>query len=263
MQFRRSTFIWLLRLAATVIAPMSFSLAVASPMLYTGTVVTDIRVGGTLYQQASVSITFIGNTKDISPVVVPGSTTELTSYTCSSPGYPGYSGDGSGYFSYLTKGNAIVSVSVRGHTLTARLEPDQVFVALDSCNGGIGFGSFTGPGGLEPAYPLGLTFGTARIAAVKSGLTVPRSMSGNAWSCIGYPPTGSGNLPATANGQCTPPDGAPAVPGARPGKRYPLLSDKGEIFFYMPYFVSDSSGLGNWSGSLNRGTFTIAPFADD
>ena len=40
----------------------------AVPMVYTGLVVTDVRVGTTLMHNASLKITFTGDTKDILPV---------------------------------------------------------------------------------------------------------------------------------------------------------------------------------------------------
>jgi hypothetical protein len=88
--------------------------------------------------------------------------------------------------------------------------------------------------------------------ALTSGLWSPANMSGNAWSCIGYPPNGSGNL--TGTGFCLSPDA------------YPLHSDVGDVFVYQPYTsvsTSDGSILGNHSGTLNRGTFSITPAGDE
>jgi hypothetical protein len=252
MRIRRLPPTLVARFAAGAAALLAMALASASPMIYTATVVTDIKVGTQMFHLASVSITFKGDTRDITPVVLPGTTTQIPSSFCI--GTP-YTADGTGYFSYLTKGTAIISITSQGNTLNKTLKPGQVFVALDTCNGGIGIGSFTGPAGLEPAYPLAFTLGTAMVVAVDGGLTTPTSMSGGAWSCIGYPPTGSGNLPAPPNDLCISPD------------TYPLVSVTGDdIYVYMPYFqvsTSDGSVYGNHIGALNRGTFTIAPVIDE
>ena len=58
----------------------------AAPMTYTGIVVTDVRVGTTFMHNASLTITFEGDTDNITPAPV-------TSYYCS--GSPFY---------YLAKG---------------------------------------------------------------------------------------------------------------------------------------------------------------
>jgi hypothetical protein len=208
----------------------------AAPMVYTGLVVTDVRVGTTLMHNASVKMTFEGDSNNIVQVPVP-------SEECG----------GNGYFFYLTQGVARMEIGFGGRTRRARLQDGQVFVAVDECNGGIGFGSFTGPNGLEPAYPLAFTMGTSEYASITdfSPLTGALSVSGVAWSCVGYPPGGASALPATADGNCTPPDS------------YPLASDIGDIFVYQPYF--EYAGLGftgiasNHSGSTNRGVFLVRP----
>ncbi len=146
----------------------------AKPMVYTGLVVTDVRVGKTMMHNASLKITFEGDTDDL--MQVPG----VTSTECL----------GSASFFYLAKGVARMEIEFKGRTRTARLHEGQVFVALDTCNGGIGFGAFLGPNGLEPAYPLAFTLGTAEYAAIidLSPLTTVVGTTGSAWSCIGYPP---------------------------------------------------------------------------
>ena len=209
----------------------------AAPMVYTGLVVTDVRVGTTLMHNASLKITFEGDTNDILAAQVPSS-------ECS--GTPFY---------YLAQGVARMEIEFGGHTRTARLQDGQVFVAVDDCNGGIGFGAFIGPNGLEPAYPLAFTLGTAEYAALDSGspLTGALSVTGSAWSCIGYPPLSIGSLTGTPSGNCTPPDA------------YPLKSDIGDIFIYQPYYELDGPGetsiSSNHSGSTNRGAFLVRPKA--
>ena len=204
----------------------------AQPMVYTGLVVTDVRVGTTLFHNASLKITFAGDTGDIMQVPVP-------STECG----------GVGYFFYLTKGVARMEIEYQGRTRTARLQDGQVFVAVDECNGGIGFGSFTGPMGFEVAYPLAFTMGTAEYAAIiySGPLVGALSVTGSAWSCVGYPPSSVGALPGTANGECTPPDA------------YPLQSDIGNIFIYQPYYEGTTGIDSNHSGSTNRGAFLVRP----
>jgi hypothetical protein len=274
----------LTRIAAGAAALLAASLASAAPMVYSATVVTDVRVGSTMYNKAAVTITFTGDTKDITPVVFTPQMAAALGTTAGAPVLsqfcaPGsnssnvYTGDGSNYFYYLTKGSTVVSVSSQGVTLNSKLKPGQVFVALDACNGGIGFGAFTGPLGLEPAYPLAFTLGTAMTAAVSGGasnspLATPGSMSGNAWSCIGYPPTGSGALPAPPNSACVAPDSTEPVPTGFTQGPYGLHSfNTGDVFIYMPYAVTDGTGptslCCNHYSAMNRGTFTISPNIDN
>jgi len=142
-----------------------------------------------------------------------------------------------------------MEIEYQGRTRTARLQDGQVFVAVDECNGGIGFGSFTGPMGFEVAYPLAFTMGTAEYAAIiySGPLVGALSVTGSAWSCVGYPPSSVGALPGTANGECTPPDA------------YPLQSDIGNIFIYQPYYEGTTGIDSNHSGSTNRGAFLVRP----
>jgi hypothetical protein len=203
--------------------------AMAGPMLYSATAVTDVRVGSTLYSQAVLTIKFVGDTKDIQ--VVPG----VKSTLCS--------GD---VFFLLSKGSAALSVKSQGRTLRARFAPGQVFVALDACSGGIGFGSFTGPSGVEPAYPMAFTLGTAMTVATRGGLLVPADMSGSAWSCVGYPPGPVGALPGTPDQECLSPD------------PYPLQTSAGNVVVYMPYRLSPLYG-DNHIGTAHRGTFSVRP----
>jgi hypothetical protein len=221
-------------LALIAVCALASSLS-AAPMVYTGLVVTDVRVGTTLIHNASLKITFEGDTNDILAVQVP-------SQECS--GTP---------FSFLAKGVARIEIEFGGHTRRARLQDGQVFVALDQCNGGIGFGSFLGPNGLEPAYPMALTLGTAEYTAISDGapLVDRISVTGAAWSCIGYPPLGDDGLPETPTGNCIPPD------------TYPIKSDIGDIFIYQPYSESEIDGsiFSNHSGSTNRSVFLVRPQA--
>ena len=206
-----------------------------SPMVYTANFVTNIKIGDHTYNNATVTIVFKGDTKDIADVSVGGNV--LTSGLCSNNG-------GVGFFKYLQKGVVTISAKSTGRAVTATLAPGQVFVALDSCNGGIGFGSYV-TGNVEPAYPVGFTLGTAMSAAVNGDLSTPGSMSGSAFSCIGYPPNAIGNANGN-NDMCTAPDA------------YPLYSTNiGNVYIYQPY--TTQGHISNHGGSMNRGTFSIAP----
>ena len=229
-------------LAMAVVFALAGSLS-AAPMVYSGVVVTDVRVGRTLLHNASLKITFEGDTGDIQQVVAPGTQTPIPSQECLG---------GAPFFLYLAKGHTRMEIQFQGRTRTASLNDGQVFVAVDECHGGIGFGSFLGPNGLEPAYPLALTLGTAEYTAITFGTPLLSSLSvtGSAWSCVGYPPGGDDALPATPTGNCTPPDA------------YPLKSDIGDIFVYQPYYEGIpgfTDIASNHSGSTNRGAFLIRP----
>jgi hypothetical protein len=209
---------------------------IGRPLLYQSTVVTDIKLAGHTYHKAAVTLSFAGDS-DNTTLVVDKSGNPLSSGAqyC----------NGTGYFFWLPTGTASLVVESGGRTHRAHFSPNQIFVALDTCNGGIGFGSYIGPNGLEPAYPLAFTLGTAMAFAENTlnALATEANMSGNAWSCIGYPPTIVGT-DGNGNGLCFSPD------------LYPLHTDVGDVVFYMPY---TESFLANHVGALNRGTFSIMP----
>ena len=198
--------------------------ALASPVTYQAAVMTDVSLGGKAYHNADVTITLRGDTSD------------LTHYSVTAP--DGQTGSGL----MISKGRASVTVTSLGKSVTARFAPGQLFVSVDSFNGGIGFGSLIGPNGIEPGYPLAFTDGTAQSFAYNNDLSTQISLSGKAWSCVGYPPV-------VSSGKCTEPD------------PYPLKTDKGSFVIYQPYVFLDGTQTGNimsdYSGTMNRGTFAI------
>lgn len=219
--------------------------ALADPVAYRGTVVTDVRLGQQTYHFASLKLTFVGDTNNIF-VVTDSSGNIVPSANC----------NGTGNFFFMTIGSASFSFQSAAKSVSGHFLPGQIFVGLDVCNGGIGFGSFTGPHGLEPGYPLVFTHGSAEYLSFSSAVSLPTSpllnaanTTGNAWSCIGYPPA----FPSGSSGSCTPPDS------------YPLHTDLGEDFFiYMPYRYLCGTGddvtvCSNRTGSMNRGTFSVIP----
>lgn len=198
--------------------------AQASPITYQAAVMTDVSLGGVKYHNADVTITFHGDTADIQPFSVTAA--------------DGNTGSGV----MISKGTATVTVATATRHVSARFAPGQLFVSTDSNNCGMGVGSLTGPNGLEPAYPLAFTDGTAGDFSCGNDLSTEISLSGKAWSCIGYPPT-------YGTGTCSNPEA------------YPLKTDKGPLVIYQPYLFLDGSGTGaimsDYSGTMSRGTFSI------
>jgi hypothetical protein len=207
--------------------------AMPARVTYSATVVTDVSISGHKYHNAGVTLTFHGNTANIYAFNVPAP-------------------DGAAITGYcIDKGDTHISITTDLGELKTKILPNQVFVSFDTYNGGIGFSSYIGSAGLEPAYPLGLLRGTVGLA---SDLATPTSMTGNAWSCIGYPPDpaavdGTGKEP----GKCTSPE------------LFPIKTEAGDLVVYMPYTTMNPDGTlyGNHLGSLNRGIFSIAIGGDE
>ena len=194
--------------------------AVAAPVVYTAFVVTDVSLGGLFYHNAEVTLTLSADTRDIK------------SFNVTAP--DGVTGSGL----LVDKGRASVRIQTPGRSVLATFAPGQILVALDSENGGVGFSSYIGPNGLEPAYPLGLDAGT--VSSV-SDLTNPTNITGSGWSCIGFPPETNGN-----NGDCFDPT------------PYPLKTDHGDFFIYNSYesYFADGT-VGPNGGTMNRAIFSV------
>jgi hypothetical protein len=203
----------------------------ASPVKYEGYLVTDISLAGVFYHNAQVTIDFAGDTKNVHT---------LLQFPVQSDPTNTLNGGGA----FIDRGVASVVIVANGRRISARLAANQIVVAVDTANGGIGFGAFVGPHGFEPAYPLGLSNGTVGFPGDPvSVLSTPITVSGNAWSCIGFPP-------ASNNQQCSDPT------------PYPLKTDKGNLVLFNPYIYQNGSGvLSGFSGTLNRGFFAISPNA--
>jgi hypothetical protein len=214
--------------AATLCEQGASAGAAASPVTYSGYVFTDVSLGGRKHHNAKVTISFAGNTADIH-------TFKVTQ--------PGGSATGSGFC--IDRGTATVEISAGEETMAAKFLPGQVFVSFDTLNMGIGFSSYIGPGGLEPAYPLAYDDGTVQYFT--KDLSTPTNITGKAWSCIGYPPL-------YGTGFCTDPTA------------YPLKTNRGDFIIYNPYVKFQSDGItvtGDQSGTMNRGGFSIVTGADD
>lgn len=220
------TRLWTITLAALVAGLALTTQASAALATYRATFVADVKFAGKYYHNASLRISFIGDTALVTEV-------------------PGFTGADANCFFWIPNGQAAVQIVSQGRTLAAQFLPNQLFVSVDSCNLGFGIGSYTGPTGLEPGYPIAFARGTTGNSAfgLAAALTQELNSTGNAWSCIGYPPTliGTDNM---GNGECYSPD------------LYPLHTDHGDLVIYMNYTVP-APFPSSRSSSLNRGTFSI------
>jgi hypothetical protein len=198
--------------------------AAAEPVTYTGFTITDGKLGTWEFHNARVYLTFQSDTGNVQfvqyPDIVDPTQGTLDAYINST-------------------GKASVTIISDGKVVHARFAPNQIFVSLDqgtTSNAphqggrGVGFGSFSAsaPGGLEPAYPLGINEGTIHwglidnegfdstskpspeLVALSTDLSHDTGFSGGAWSCVGFP--------------------SPC------GAATPLQTDKGDFYLYMPYW---------------------------
>jgi hypothetical protein len=215
----------ILNLSLLLVAIGAGATAHAAPVKYIGSVVTDVSLGGHKMHNAEVTITFVGDTNNIgtydfaSNSIVPG---------CAQPANSDFCG--------LSVGMATVRIASGGHNFNATLKPNQILVALDTNNGGVGFSGYVGPNGFEPTYPLGIDSGTVFTLA---DLTTATSVSGKAYSCIGF---------TTGPYNCS----DPTV--------YPLKTDHGDLAIYQPYSQLNADGTlaGHYDdGSMNTAVFSI------
>jgi hypothetical protein len=220
-------------LAATVcgVAMATVTSVVASPVTYIAEVVTDVRLGTMSYHNAAVTLMFRADTSDAGPVLDQNGN-PIASGVCSSTS-----------FFWITKGEASLKIESGGKTIKAQFQPNQLFVGADICAGGIGIGSYLASG-LEPGYPLAFTRGSAEYyAGDNASVFFPTfHVSGNAFSCIGYANLDNDFQQPT----CSLPDA------------YPLHTNRGDFFIYMPYTASPSDNPMR-TYSLNRGTFSAIP----
>ena len=88
--------------------------------------------------------------------------------------------------------------------------------------------------------------------AVQNDLTIPVSMSGAAYLHPGISLTPVGKLPLAT---------AACVHRRQPRTPCSLFSDHGNVYLYQPYTYQPY--ISNHGGSMNRGTFSIAPDVED
>jgi hypothetical protein len=201
----------------------------ASPVTYEGYLVTDVTLAGKFYHNAEVTISFKADTKDVRTVLQLPVQSDSTNTQ-------------NGGAAFIDRGEATIRIVVKGRQIRSRLFPHQLVVAYDSANGGVGFGALIGPNGFEPAYPLGLSNGVVdRPSNPVLALVTPVTISGNAWSCIGFPPASNGR-------------------GCSDPTPYPLKTDRGDLVLFNPdLFHNASRTLSGSSATVNRGFFWITP----
>jgi hypothetical protein len=195
----------------------------ANPVTYTGFVVTDVSLNGAFYHNASVQLTFAGDTSNLQWFAQTGPN----------------GASGSGW--QITQGCTSVLVTSGSVSIQAQFAPGQIIVSYDWYNGGAGFSSLVGSDHhLEPAYPLGLDGGA--ITSLPD-LQTTGSWTGHAWSCIGFPPS-----PGYGTGSCADPTA------------YPLQTDHGPFVIYMPYFMTNATGTinNNSTAAVNAGLFSVS-----
>ena len=140
--------------------------------------------------------------------------------------------------------DGVASVTiVKGDRVVRRtFRPGQIVVGFDFENIGIGFGSFVGPNGFEPAYPFGLDGGSTIAWASLPPPDSTTSQSGKVYSCIGFGP---------GQYSCADPRQSPL-----------MTTDNEQFLIFMPYYNQVAPGVLDShfdDGSLNVGIFTMAP----
>jgi hypothetical protein len=150
--------------AVAGLACLTFNtIAAAGEMTYTAFTVTDVSLGGHKYHNAQVRLKWVGDDGDIQAL---------------DPATMGVGGF------WIQKGTATLQITSAGRRIHATFVPGQLFVSVDTFNGGVGFGSLLG-GTVTPAYPLAVDGAT--VVFNVQDLVTPGSWSGHAWSCIGFP----------------------------------------------------------------------------
>lgn len=192
------------------------------PVTYTGFTITDGKLGDWEFHNASVYLRFDGDTSDVQlfqPAVDPSDPSATVD-------------------TYInTNGKASITVVSGSKIVKAKFAANQIFVSVDLGDTGsthygargVGFGSFsaTAPGGIEPAYPLGIEDGVVdwgdivedgstgiaspALSALPLDLKSNVALSGKAWECVGFP-----------DETC-------------PTPTTPLETDHGDLYLYQPY----------------------------
>jgi hypothetical protein len=222
--------------------------AYAAPVRYIGFTITDGKLGAWEFHNARVYLTFQSDTKYVEFLQVPIDPNDpncqppLNLQTCSTID-----------INFNQTGKASATIVSGEKVVHATFAPHQVFVSFDlgdtpsfQTGRGVGFGSFsaTAPGGLEPAYPLGIEDGTLHridilraspspeLAAMPVDLKHDSVFSGRAWICVNFP------------SDCQAPNA--------------LATDKGDLYLDLPYFVgSGPPRVTASSDSLSTAIFVV------
>jgi hypothetical protein len=196
---------------------LASSSALGEPIKYTGFTITDGQLGTWKFHNARLVLTFESDTNNV----------QMLAKTCVGTNA-----------AFNSTGVARVTIVDHEKVVTARLNPNQIFVSFDQDEGGVGFGSFgpgytapscTDPTSLQPAYPLGLHHGTmdgishlylgysANQEAFPVNLQGNVGFSGKGFTCVGIPEQ----------------DCEPAT--------VPLITDHGDLFLLQPYTQTSST----------------------
>ena len=235
----------ILRLAVSSL--LAVCAALAAPVTYTGFTITDGKLGSWSFHNARVYLTFKGDTKNvqfIQPLI--------------NSAHPEY-GTVDVWINQI--GTASVTIMSGQRVVSANFAPNQIFVSTDLGNTsdaphfgarGIGFGSVTSTGGIEPTYPLSIEDGTVdwgdiindgfggstgvpstELTQLPNDLVHNTGFSGRGWVCVNF-------LNKFANGGC-------AAANA-------LHTDHGDLYLYMPYSQVPTFSCGE---NLNAGFFLV------
>jgi len=217
---RRVAIAILLRSAAVGWLLFAANCALAVPAIYEATVFTDVHLNGRLYPKVDLRLTFLGDTDDIELARdANGNVVSQNTF-------------------WIAKGHASFSFHSSGRTISGKFPDGEIFIALDTEWGGVGFGTH-GTNVFEPTYPLAFDSGSIyRFAVGSADLTTPVTVGGHAWSCVNF-----------LSGACSPP--------------IPLkTTEMGDLVVEQLFTQLDPSHpgkfTGSYSGSLNRGTFSIS-----
>jgi len=245
-----------IRLIALAAVAAAMASAQAAPIRYTGFVLTDVSIGGKLYQGARVSLRFDSDTRNVVPY------SDLTGKGFRNP-----------------SGRASVHIVSGKTTVDATIDQNQLYVYFDLANAAAGFGSYAGGNGYplmlaspanDGAEPLSssLVGAVASIAnnpgnagnytqptqTLSSDLRSPTVLAGVASSCAAqYDPVAVGcPLPPSA----PPVSPAPTASGLMPVP-VAIQTSLGALFVYEPYFtvVTNPPGGGNTAHAGNWGMF--------
>lgn len=228
----------ILRLA--VIFLLAVCVAMATPVTYTGFTITDGKLGNWSFHNARVYLTLKGDTKNVQfmqPLI--------------DPAHPSF---GTVDIWINQTGTTSITIMSGQRVVSANFAPNQIFVSTDLGDTisaphlgarGIGFGSITSTGGIEPTYPLSVEDGTVDWGDIPEGGTGVASdaltflpvdlvnnaaFSGRGWVCVGFL-----NRPP-----CAPPNA--------------LHTDHGDLYLYGPYSAVPSVDQGE---DLNAGFFLV------
>jgi hypothetical protein len=223
---------------------------------YTGFVLTDVSLGGTVYKGAQLWVRFDANTRDVVP-------------------YADQTGRG---FMNRT-GRASVRIVSGTTTVNASIDENQLYVFFDIANASAGFGSVAGGHGYplmlaspssDGAEPLsgslvGAVAGIAANASNKTNYTPltstlstdlrsPTVLAGTASSCAAvYDPV---NVTCPLPTSKPPVSPAPVAQGLVPVP-VAISTDRGKLFVYEPYFlvITNPAGTSNTAYAANWGMF--------